>query len=106
GAAFLERLGRPADTPQLVQGFARPNLSLRVAEVEGRRARAGLVDAALAEALRKPGARRGAAIVYAPTRRAAEEEGERLVREGWRGRGVPPGPSSPPPGPGGGGVAP
>jgi len=83
---ILSRLGLPADTPQLVQGFARPNLSLRVAEVEGRRARAGLVDAALVEALGKPGARRGAAIVYAPTRRAAEEEGERLVAEGWRAR--------------------
>ena len=83
---ILSRLGLPADTPQLVQGFARPNLSLRVAEVEGRRARAGLVDAALAEALGRPGARRGAAIVYAPTRRAAEEEGERLVAEGWRAR--------------------
>ena len=83
---ILERLGLPADTPQLVQGFARPNLSLRVAEVEGRRARAGLIDAALSEALGKPGARRGAAIVYAPTRRAAEEEGERLATEGWRAR--------------------
>ncbi len=83
---ILSRLGLPADTPQLVQGFARPNLSLRVVEVEGRRARAGLVDAALAEALGRPGARRGAAIVYAPTRRAAEEEGERLVAEGWRAR--------------------
>jgi len=83
---ILSRLGLPADTPQLVQGFARPNLSLRVTEVEGRRARAGLVDAALAEGLGKPGAGRGAAIVYAPTRRAAEEEGERLVAEGWRAR--------------------
>src|SRR5262249_30727666 len=83
---ILSRLGLPADTPQLVQGFARPNLSLRVAEVEGRRTRAGLVDAALVEALGKPGARRGAAIVYAPTRRAAEEERERLVAEGWRAR--------------------
>ena len=27
----------PPETPQLVQGFARPNLSLRVAEVEGKR---------------------------------------------------------------------
>jgi len=83
---ILSRLGLPADTPQLVQGFARPNLSLRVAEVEGRRTRAGLVDAALVEALGKPGTRRGAVIVYAPTRRAAEEEGERLVAEGWRAR--------------------
>ena len=45
------RLGLPADTPQLVRGFARPNLSLRAMEVEGRRERDGRVDAALVEAL-------------------------------------------------------
>jgi len=81
---ILARLGLSADTPQLVQGFARPNLSLRVADAEGRRAHAALVDGALAEALGAPGRRRGAAIVYAPTRRAAEEEGERLASAGWR----------------------
>jgi len=81
---ILARLGLPAETPQLVQGFARPNLSLRVAEVEGKRSRSALVDGAVAEALGRPGARRGAAIVYAPTRRASEEEGARLEAEGWR----------------------
>ena len=81
---ILARLGLPADTPQLVQGFARPNLSLRVAEVEGKRSRSALVDGAVAEALGRPGARRGAAIVYAPTRRASEEEGVRLESAGWR----------------------
>jgi len=81
---ILARLRLPADTPQLVQGFARPNLSLRVAEVESKRSRSALVDGAVAEALGRPGARRGAAIVYAPTRRASEEEGSRLEAAGWR----------------------
>jgi ATP-dependent DNA helicase RecQ len=81
---ILARLGLPADTPQLVQGFARPNLSLRAVEVESRRERALRVDAALAEALGAPGGARGAAIVYSPTRRAAEEEGARLTESGWR----------------------
>ena len=91
---ILARLGLPAETPQLVQGFARPNLSLRVAEVEGKRSRSALVDGAVAEALGKPGTGRGAAIVYAPTRRASEEEASRLGSAGWRVRvyhaGLPP----------------
>jgi len=83
---ILARLGLPADTPQLVRGFARPNLSLRAMEVEGRRERDGRVDAALVEALGGPAAGNGAAIVYAPTRRSAEEEGARLAGLGWRAR--------------------
>ena len=83
---ILARLGLPADTPQLVRGFARPNLSLRAMEVEGRRERDGRVDAALVEALAGPAAGSGAAIVYAPTRRSAEEEGARLAGLGWRAR--------------------
>jgi ATP-dependent DNA helicase RecQ len=81
---ILARLGLPADTPQVVQGFARPNLSLRALEVDSRRERGIRVDATLAEALGGPGQGRGAAIVYAPTRRAAEEEGARLAASGWR----------------------
>src|SRR5438445_88727 len=83
---ILARLGLPADTPQLVRGFARPNLSLRAVEVEDRRDRVARVEAALAEALGRPGEGRGAAIVYAPTRRSAEEEGARLARLGWHAR--------------------
>jgi ATP-dependent DNA helicase RecQ len=92
---ILARLGLAADTPQVVQGFARPNLSLRAVEVEDKRERSRRVDAALAEALGLPGQGRGAAIVYAPTRRAAEEEGARVEAAGWRARvyhaGLPPG---------------
>ncbi len=91
---ILARLGLPADTPQVVQGFARPNLSLRAAEIEDKRERSLRVDAALAEALGAPGQARGGGIVYAPTRRAAEEEGARLESAGWRSRvyhaGLPP----------------
>ncbi len=81
---ILSRLGLPADTPQHVNGFARPNLKLRAAEVEGASERHAQVDAVLAEALGGPGRAQGVAIVYAPTRRGAEEEGARLGLGGWR----------------------
>ncbi len=81
---ILARLGLPPDTPQLVRGFARPNLALCSRPVFGARERERRVDAALAEALGAPGAGRGAAIVYAPTRRATEAEAERLRAAGWR----------------------
>jgi ATP-dependent DNA helicase RecQ len=80
---ILARLGLPADTPQIVHGFARPNLALRAAEVEGPRGRARRVDALLAEALDRPGAGRGTAIVYAATRRDTEAECTRLRAAGW-----------------------
>jgi ATP-dependent DNA helicase RecQ len=81
---ILARLGLPPDTPQMVRGFARPNLALRAVEVEGRRERERLVDGALAEALGGPGTGGGTAIVYAPTRKKAEDEAERLATRGWR----------------------
>jgi ATP-dependent DNA helicase RecQ len=81
---ILARLGLPADTPQMVRGFARPNLALRAVEVSGKRERGRLVDRTLAEALAAPGTGRGRAIVYAPTRNAAGEEALRLAGQGWR----------------------
>ncbi|MCA9707614.1 MAG: ATP-dependent DNA helicase RecQ [Myxococcales bacterium] len=81
---ILERLGLPADTPQLVRGFARPNLALRVVEIDRPRDRAAHCDAMLAEALGGPGRARGTAIVYAPTRKTCEQEAERLRGQGWR----------------------
>jgi ATP-dependent DNA helicase RecQ len=84
---ILARLGLPAETPQLVRGFARPNLSLRALDVTSAKERQRAVDAALAEALGGPAraARApGRAILYAPTRRSAEQEGARLARAGWR----------------------
>ena len=81
---ILAKLGLPAETPQRIHGFARPNLSLRASEVAGKRERDARVDAALAEALGSPGEARGKAIVYSPTRRGAESEAQRLAARGWR----------------------
>ena len=81
---ILARLNLPAETPQLVRGFARPNLGLRAKETNHARQRNQMVDEALAEMLERPGAGRGTAIVYASTRKSAEEEGARLAGLGWR----------------------
>jgi len=80
---ILARLGLPADTPQILAGFARPNLALRAREVRSKQERERLVDAAIAEALERPGAGRGAAILYTPTRKQAEEQAARLAARGW-----------------------
>lgn len=81
---ILARLGLPADTPQIVHGFARPNLVLRVAELRYSKEREQQVDAMLQEALGGPGLARGSAIIYAPTRKVAQEEASRLTSRGWR----------------------
>ncbi|MFO0631758.1 MAG: RecQ family ATP-dependent DNA helicase [Nannocystaceae bacterium] len=81
---ILARLGLPAETPQLVHGFARPNLSLRVAELRFAKEREHNTDSMLALALGSARTARGAAIVYAPTRRGAQEEATRLSRLGWK----------------------
>ncbi|MFN7950216.1 MAG: ATP-dependent DNA helicase RecQ [bacterium] len=87
---ILAKLGLDAATPQLVQGFARPNLAFGVVEVESRREREREVDRQLGEALGAPrgstGRSSGTAIVYSPTRRGAEEEAVRLAARGWRAR--------------------
>lgn len=81
---ILVRLGLAPETPQLVRGFARPNLALRARDVRSKREREQAVDAVLAEALSAPGEASGTAIVYSPTRKAAEEEATRLEAKGWR----------------------
>ncbi len=81
---ILARLGLAADTPQLVRGFARPNLALRAREVPHKRGLQAEVDAALQEALIDRDSPAGAAIVYAPTRKASESEATRLASQGWR----------------------
>jgi ATP-dependent DNA helicase RecQ len=75
---IVARLGLPHDTPQMVHGFARPNLVLRASEVRDAAERRKLVDEQLDEAL----AGGGAAIVYSPTRKMSEEEDLRLRRAG------------------------
>ncbi len=81
---ILDRLGLGADTQQIVRGFARPNLALRVREVSGKKERETLVDASIAEALGEPGSGRGAVIVYAPTRKSTDNEYMRLASRGYR----------------------
>ncbi len=80
---ILARLSLPPDTPQLVRGFARPNLSLRVLEVERATDRRRAVDAVLRETLAAPGAGAGCAIIYGPTRKSTETERDRLRDRGW-----------------------
>jgi len=75
---IVARLGLPRDTPQMVHGFARPNLVLRAAEVHDAAERRRRVDAQLDEAL----AGGGAAIVYSPTRKLSEQEDQRLRHAG------------------------
>ncbi len=88
---ILARLGLPADTPQIVRGFARPNLGLRVREEDDARARLRAIDEVLAEALGRAGPPAdpsdmspGTAIIYAPTRKTTEQEAARLSGRGWR----------------------
>ena len=82
---ILAKLHLGAQTPQIVRGFARPNLRLRAAEAGRARDRGDQVDSLLAEALGKPGSGGpGAAIVYAPTRKITEQECARLQDKGWK----------------------
>jgi len=88
---ILGRLGLGPETPQIVQGFARPNLRLRAREVAGKKERERFVDDQLREALGGPheqgterGELGGAAIIYSPTRKKTEQEAERLMGKGWR----------------------
>jgi len=81
---ILARLGLPAGTPQMVRGFARPNLRLRAEEISGAREADRRIGEVLGTALGAPSSARGAAILYAPTRKRAEEEGRRFEADGWR----------------------
>lgn len=53
-ASILEQLRLPAETRQIVGGFARRNIALRVEHVQSTRAREAAVDAVLSEALVRP----------------------------------------------------
>jgi ATP-dependent DNA helicase RecQ len=80
---IIARLGLGAETPQIIHGFARPNLVLRAVELASGRDREAHVDALLREALGEPAPSGGAAIVYAPTRIGSEQEANRLSAAGW-----------------------
>lgn len=81
---ILERLGLPANTQQIIRGFARPNLALRVREVSSKQDRNRWVDDSIAEAIGDPGSGRGSVIIYAPTRKSTEDEFMRLEARGFR----------------------
>ncbi len=81
---ILAKLNLGPETAQIVRGFARPNLRLRALEAGRPRERRGHIDALLREAIGRPGAAEGAAIMYAPTRKITEQEAERLQKLGWR----------------------
>ncbi len=80
---ILSRLALPEGTRQIVQGFARPNLALAVAEASNRKHASALVDSVIHKQLGEPKSPRGSAIVYATTRREAEAEGKRLQELGF-----------------------
>jgi len=78
------RLG--PDTPQILRGFARPNLSLRVGNVASADELHAGIDQALAEALGGHGAsssKPGAVIIYCLSRADAEAQAKRLRAAGW-----------------------
>jgi ATP-dependent DNA helicase RecQ len=81
---ILERLGLPGGTPQILRGFARPNLAFRVQDIRSTGEGQGHVDHLLREYLHSPGSGRGTAIIYSPTRKRSESEAERLSQAGWR----------------------
>ncbi|MEE9382639.1 MAG: ATP-dependent DNA helicase RecQ [Nannocystaceae bacterium] len=83
---IMLRLGLPSDAPQVISGFARPNLVLRARDVSGTKESVAQVDLQLDETLGSPYEARdgGAAIIYAPTRKAAEQQTQRLAALDWR----------------------
>ncbi len=75
------------DTPQILRGFARPNLSLRVSTPDSAAELRLAIDDALGEALGGPGPagrKPGAAILYCLSRADSEAEAKRLRAAGWR----------------------
>src|SRR5262245_15506244 len=86
---IVAQLGLGADTPQIVRGFARPNLALRVRDITSAEERNAVIDETLEETLRPTSATHGrvpsegAAIIYCLSRKDAEEEAKRLRADGW-----------------------
>jgi ATP-dependent DNA helicase RecQ len=83
-AEIIERLGLPEGTKVLLRGFARPNLHLSAIELEGVRSRRQWVTRLLDDAIGKPAAPKGGAIVYAATRKATVELAGIVAQRGWR----------------------
>ncbi len=68
---------------EVLRGFARPNLHLAARNVEGATEARKEVLGALSSALGAPKSPKGAAIVYAATRRQTEQWAEMLRERGW-----------------------
>jgi ATP-dependent DNA helicase RecQ len=82
---IVDQLGLDRErTAVILRGFARPNLHLVVSEVDEKARRRREMVAALHRTLGSPAAPRGAAIVYAATRRNAEQMAEVVRAEGFR----------------------
>jgi ATP-dependent DNA helicase RecQ len=68
---------------EVLRGFARPNLHLEARHVDGPKDARAALNEIFAEALGKPAAPKGGAIVYAATRKATEQWAEHLRKAGW-----------------------
>ena len=68
---------------EVLRGFARPNLHLAARSVEGPREARALLRAELAQAIGAPNRTRGAAIVYAATRKGTEDYAKLLGEWGY-----------------------
>ncbi len=80
---IAERLGL-TDAPLILRGFARPNLHLEALPLDSSKARRRALEGAVREALGTPAAPKGAAIVYASTRKRTEQIAEQLASLGYR----------------------
>jgi ATP-dependent DNA helicase RecQ len=83
-AEILVQLGfDKGECREILRGFARPNLHLAARSVDGPKEARAAVAACLSSALKDPRATLGGAIVYAATRKSAEDTAEGLAKRGW-----------------------
>ncbi|MBX3249575.1 MAG: ATP-dependent DNA helicase RecQ [Myxococcales bacterium] len=80
---IVQRLGMD-DAHVVLRGFARPNLHLEARPVDAKKERDQALLAALREALGDATAPKGAAIVYASTRKEADAVGAKVAGLGYR----------------------
>jgi ATP-dependent DNA helicase RecQ len=86
-AQIREQLGFTAgNCVEVLRGFARPNLHLAARSIDGPKEARAVLYETLASSLGEPRAPRGAAIVYAATRRATEQWADGLRERGWNAR--------------------
>lgn len=79
------RLNLGADCHEVLRGFARPNLHLEAKNIDGPREARLEVEHALRRSLgTTPQLPKGAAIIYAATRKVTEQWAEELSKKGWR----------------------